>query len=125
MKKIILTSFLSIAAIALFSFASSKISTLEVTNGTSNTIDEFWTGYADTDKWEYKWTGGEPCAPGGSFTLTGANHDKSFWILTHDVKKKKFHAYGPFPASGVQKCNLTDDGELDPDSPMLKMARAE
>jgi hypothetical protein len=124
MKKIILTSFLSIATIALLSFASSKVSTLEVTNGTSFTIDELWTGYDDSDSWEYKWEGGEPTAPGESCKLTGSNHSKAFWILTHDIKKKKFHAYGPFPASGVQKCVLSDVGELDSNSPLLKMARA-
>ena len=125
MKKIILTSFLSIAAIALFSFASFKVNTLELTNSTSFTIDELWTGYADTDKWEYKWELSGPIAPGGELEMSGSDHSKEYFILTHDLKNKKFHAYGPFAKSGKQKWTLADDGELASDHPLLKMARAE
>jgi len=111
MKKIILSSILSIAAISLFSFASLTVKTLELTNGTKFTIDEMWITPSDSKEWEYEVTFDKSVAPGKGVEITLGDLKKNFDVLTYDKKAKKFHEYDDFKIADLATSNFVLQGD--------------
>jgi hypothetical protein len=111
MKKIILSSILSFAAIALFSFASSTVKTLELTNGTKFTIDEMWITPSDSKEWEYEVTFEKAVTAGKGVEISVAELKKNFDVLTYDKKAKKFHEYDDFKVADLATTNFVLQGD--------------
>lgn len=111
MKKIILTSFLSIAAVALFSFASSTVKTLEITNGTKYAIDEMWLTPSDSKEWDFEVSFDKSVAPGSGAEITLGDLKKDFDVLTYDKKADKYHEYDDFKMSDLASSNFVLQGD--------------
>jgi hypothetical protein len=112
MKKIILPSILSIAAIGLFSFASMTVKTLELINGTKYPISEMWITKSTSSSWDYEVEMGNAVAPKGELSITLVDEliKNEFDVIIYDAKSKKYHEYDGFkPADLTTTWNLVAD----------------
>jgi hypothetical protein len=104
MKKIILSSILSIAAISLFSFASLTVKTLELINGTKYPISEMWITKSSSKSWDYEVEMDKPVAPKGELSIALSDEliKNTFDVIIYDAKSKKYHEYDDFKPSDLK-----------------------
>lgn len=101
MKKIILPSLLSIAAIGLFSFASMTVKTLELINGTKYPISEMWITPSASKGWDFTVEIDKAVAPKGHLSIDVSEVKGTFDVIIYDSKSKLYHEYDDFKASDL------------------------
>jgi len=101
MKKIILSSILSIAAISLFSFASLTVKTLELINGTKYPISEMWITTSASKTWDFTVEIDKAVAPKGHLAIDVSEVKGTFDVIIYDAKSKKYHEYDDFKATDL------------------------
>jgi hypothetical protein len=104
MKKIILTSVLTVAAFALFSFASFTVKSLELVNGTKYPISEMWITISSSKSWDYEVEMDKAVAPKGELSIALSDElvKNTFDVIIYDAKSKKYNEYDDFKPSDLK-----------------------